>query len=142
VTPYPTPRPDRVHAVLMMLAAAGTVAYWVGYFASGAVRTATDPVYLGFEDAFPLADAYMSAAFVGSAILLLRGRALAVPFGIAAGGAMVFLGCMDVLFNLEHAKYRAMTAEMSIETAINVACFVFGPFTVVRLWRIRGRLAA
>ena len=142
MTSNPAPRRDRVHAILMMLAAAGTVAYWVSYFASGAVRTASDPVYVGFEDAFPLADAYMSAAFVASAILLLRGRALAVPFGIVAGGAMVFLGCMDVLFNLEHAKYRAMTAEMSVEAAINLACFFFGPFTVVRLWRIRGRLAA
>ena len=142
MTPDPTPRADRVHAFLMVLAAAGTGAYWVSYFASGTVRTAGDPVYVGFENAFPLADAYMSAAFVTSAILLLRGRALAVPFGILAGGAMLFLGCMDTLFNLEHAKYSAMTVEMTIETAINVVCFFFGPFTAVRLWRIRSRLVA
>jgi len=49
---------------------------------------------------------------------------------------------MDTLFNLEHAKYRAMTVEMALETAINAVCFFFGPFTIVRLWRIRSRLVA
>ncbi len=74
-------------------------------------------------------------------MLLLRGHALAVPVGIAAGSAMVFLGCMDTLFNLEHAKYADGTPEMAIETAIDVICLTFGPFTMMRLWRIRDRLA-
>ena len=125
----------------MLLAAAGTVAYWLAYFFAHAVQTADDPVYLGFEEAFPLADGYMATAYVVSAIALLRGHVLAVPAGLVAGSAMVFLGCMDTLFNLQHAKYAAMTPEMAIETAINVSCFAIGPFTMARLWRIRGRLA-
>jgi len=125
----------------MLVVAAGTVAYWLAYFAAGVVQTAQDAVYTGFENAFPLADGYMTAAYVAAAILLLRGHVLAVPVGIAAGSAMVFLGAMDTLFNLEHGKYADMTAEMAIETAINVACVTFGPATMVRLWRIRGRLA-
>ena len=125
----------------MLVVAAGTVAYWLAYFAAGVVQTAQDAVYTGFENAFPLADGYMTAAYVAAAVLLLRGHVLAVPVGIAAGSAMVFLGAMDTLFNLEHGKYADMTAEMAIETAINVACVTFGPATMVRLWRIRGRLA-
>jgi hypothetical protein len=140
-TPAATPAADRAHAALMLLAAGGTLAYWLAYFGAGAVQTADDAVYTGFENAFPLADGYMATAYVAAAILLLRGRALAVPVGIAAGSAMVFLGCMDTLFNLEHAKYATMTAEMAVETAINVGCLTIGPFTMVRLWRIRGRLA-
>ena len=125
----------------MLLVAAGTVAYWLAYFFAGAVQTAPDAVYTGFENAFPLADGYMTVAYVAAALLLLRGRVLAVPVGIAAGSAMVFLGGMDTLFNLEHGKYADMTPEMAIEAVINVACFTFGPLTMVRLWRIRGRLA-
>jgi hypothetical protein len=130
-----------VHAALMLVVAAGTLAYWLAYFLAGAVQTADDPVYTSFENAFPLADGYMATAYVVAAQLLLRGRVLAVPVGIAAGSAMVFLGGMDTLFNLEHAKYAAMTPEMAVETVINVTCFVVGPWTMVRLWRIRGRLA-
>ena len=131
---------DRVHAALMLLAALGTVAYWTAWFTTGAVRTADDAAYVAFENAFPLADGYMSACYVVAAVLLLRGRASAVPVGIAAGSAMVFLGLMDTLFNLEHGKYTTMTGEMAVETAINVACLTFGPATIVRLWRARGRL--
>jgi hypothetical protein len=133
-------RGDRVHAALMRVVAVGTIAYWVAYFGFGAVQTGSDPGYVAFENAFPLADAYMAAAFLVAAHLLVRGRAAAVPAGIAAGSAMVFLGLMDTLFNLEHAQYAARTPEMAIETAINVVCLVFGPWTMRRLWRARRRL--
>jgi len=141
VSRQPIPATDRVHAALMLVVAAGTVTYWLAYFFAGVVPAADAAVYTGFENAFPLADGYMTAAYVAAAVLLLRGRALAVPVGIAAGSAMVFLGAMDTLFNLEHGKYADMRPEMAIETAINVVCFAFGPATMVRLWRIRGRLA-
>ena len=123
----------------MVVVACGTIAYWVAYFAAGAVQTASDPVYVGFENAFPAADGYMAACWVVTAVLLLRGRLAAVPFGIAAGSAMVFLGLMDTLFNLEHGKYATMTGEMAVETAINVGCLTFGPVTMIRLWNARER---
>jgi hypothetical protein len=124
----------------MLIAALGTIAYWITYFTAGAVQTAADPVYIGFENAFPLADGYMAACYITAASLLLRGRATAVPVGIAAGSAMVFLGLMDTLFNLEHGKYAEMTAEMAVETVINVVSLTFGPYTMIRLWRARRRL--
>ena len=131
---------DRVHAALMLLAALGTVAYWTAWFTTGTVRTADDAAYVAFENAFPLADGYMTLCYVVAAVHLLRGRASAVPVGIAAGSAMVFLGLMDTLFNLEHGKYADPSAPMAVETAINVVCLAFGPWSMVRLWRARERL--
>ena len=133
------PVSDRVHATAIVVLALGTIAYWAAYFGAG-VQTTSDPVYVGFENAFPAADGYMTACWLAAAALLWRGRASAVAVGIAAGSAMVFLGLMDTLFNLEHGKYATMTPEMAAETVINVACLTFGPFTMIRLWRIRGRL--
>ena len=135
-------RGDRVHAGLMRVAAVGTIAYWVAYFWFGAVQTGDDPGYVAFENAFPLADAYMAVAYLVAAHLLVRGRPAAIPVGIGAGSAMVFLGLMDTLFNLEHGQYAIRTPEMATEIAINVVCLVFGPWTMVRLWRARGRLTA
>ena len=77
-------RGDRVHAALMRVVAVGTIAYWVAYFWFGAVQTGSDPGYVAFENAFPLADAYMAAAYLVAAHLLVRGRPAAVPVGIAA----------------------------------------------------------
>jgi hypothetical protein len=124
----------------MLVAALGTLGYWTAYFAAGAVQTSGDPAYLAFENAFPAADAYMAACYVSAALLLLGRRVTSVPVGIAAGSAMVFLGLMDTLFNLEHGKYAVMTPEMAVETVINLVCLGFGPFTMVRLWRARRRL--
>ena len=135
-------RGDRVHAALMRAVALGTIAYWMAYFWFGAVQTGSDPGYVAFENAFPLADAYMAAGYLVAAHLLVRGRPAAVPVGIAAGSAMVFLGLMDTLFNLEHGQYAIRTPEMATEIAINVVCLVFGPWTMVRLWSARRRLSA
>jgi hypothetical protein len=106
------------------------------------VQTGDDPGYVAFENAFPLADAYMAVAYLVAAHLLVRGRVAAVAVGIAAGSAMVFLGLMDTLFNLEHGQYAIRTPEMATELAINVVCLVFGPWTMVRLWSARRRLAS
>ncbi len=132
---------DRAHALAMLVAAAGTAAYWLSYFSGGAVHTDVSQAYLEFENAFPLADAYMAACYLVAGHFLWRSREAAVFWGIAAGSAMLFLGCMDVLYNLEHAKYAAMTPEMAAETAINAVCLTFGPWTMWRLWRERARLA-
>ena len=89
---------------------------------------------------FPVADGDVAGCLAASAVLLRRGHVAAVLSGLAAGSAMVFLGVMDVLFNLEHGGYRQRTSQMAVESLVNAACLSFGPYTMVRLWRARGRL--
>ncbi|MGE5210666.1 MAG: hypothetical protein ACM3MM_05345 [Acidobacteriota bacterium] len=125
----------------MAFCAAAIVAYWVEYFSTGRVRTSDDPSYVDFENAFPLADVYMAACLAAGSWHLWRGNVRAVPIGIAAGSALVFVGAMDTLWNLQHRAYRQRSTEMAIETAINVASLTFGPITMVRLWRRRHALA-
>lgn len=126
---------DRAHAALMLLAALGTAVYWLVYFTSGDTQVRTDEVYLAFENAFPLADAYMAGALALGALFLWRGDARGVLWGMIGGAAMIFLGCMDLLFNIQQNHFAHMSAEMWAETAIVVFCLAFGPFTVWRLWR-------
>lgn len=119
----------------MVIAALGTVAYWVTYFTSGATHVRSDEIYLAFENAFPLADGWMTVCYLLAAYFLWRNDRRAVLWGIAAGSAMIFLGCMDLLFNLEQAHFRApISAEMWAEIVIVVFCLAFGPFTIWRLW--------
>src|SRR5712692_5737513 len=101
--------------------------YWILFFMTGQVQASADPVYLGFERAFPAADAWLGAAAVACAEGLRRRRAWAVLYGIAAGSAFLYLGLMDTLYNLEHHMYRQLSGEMVTEIVINVSCFTFGP---------------
>ncbi len=135
-----SPPAARAVVALLLLTAAGTVAYWIGFFTAGdALHSADTDVYLAFEAAFPAADAWMASAALAAAIGLARRRPWAVPAGIAAGSALVFLGLMDVLFNLEHGLYARPSGAMAVETVINVFCVVVGPFLLVYFWRQRQR---
>jgi len=131
------PRSAGTLAVLLLIAGAGTFAYWITFFSSDLVQATAEPCYLVFERAFPMADAWAAIASILAALGLLRRRPEAVLFGIAAGSALVFLGLMDVLYNLEHGMYALHTAEMAYETLINVVCLTLGPATMAYVWRRR-----
>jgi hypothetical protein len=47
---------------------------------------------------------------------------------------------MDLLYNIQHHKFADRTPEMAVETAIVATSMVFGPFTMIRMWRARHRL--
>lgn len=134
------PTGDRVHAGVMDGVALATIGYWIDYFTRGDVRSGEDPVYIAFENAFPLADGYMAACYLLAARRLRKQKPEAVAWGIAAGSAMVFLAAMDTLYNIQHGKYRERTPEMAVEAVINLVSWVFGPVTMWRLWRNRSRL--
>jgi len=127
-------------AVVLFVAGVGTILYWVAFFSSGAVQASSDPCYLVFERAFPAADGWTALCALVAAHALWRRRAHAVLFGIAAGSGFVFLGLMDVLYNLEHGMYALHSAEMAAEIVINVTCLTIGPAAIAYAWRARHAL--
>jgi len=126
---------------LLWLSAVATVAYWVAFFTSGEVQSTREECYLVFERAFPAADGWMAGLCVGAAEGLRRRKPWAVLCGIGAGSAIVYLGLMDVLYNLENGMYARLNAPMVGEVAINVWCLVLGPFLLRYSWRLRPILA-
>ena len=131
------PRGSRILAVMLLVAGVGTFAYWLAFFSSGIVQATSEPCYLVFERAFPAADAWTAVAAILAGVALLRRRPPAVLFGIAAGSGSIFLGLMDVLYNLEHGMYALRSAEMAYEALINVLCLTLGPATMLYVWRWR-----
>ena len=135
----PSDPPGGLKALTLALwvAAALDCLYWVLFFTTGAVQSSQDPVYLAFERAFPAADAWLAVAALLCAHGLQRRRPRAVLYGIAAGSAFIYLGLMDVLYDLEHGVYSEFSGEVMIEIAIVAACFLFGPFLMHYVWRHR-----
>lgn len=133
---------DRFHAVVMLAGAGAIVAYWADWFTKGRVKVADDPEYISFEESFPLADSYLAACLLLSGHALWRGKPSAVPLGIAGGSAAVFLGLMDLLFDINRGSLSENTVEMQMEKAIIAAFLTLGPWTMVRLWRRRHAFAS
>jgi len=133
-------RGDRVHSWVLQAGAGAIVAYWVEFYTSGRVRTSEDGDYVAFERAFLLADGYLAVSALLAARLLSRGRAEAVGAGIAAGSGAVFLGLMDLKYNVQQGNFALRTPAVRLEKAIVVATLGLGTFTMLRLWSIRHRL--
>ncbi len=135
-------RPTGLGAVVWVLtiAGVGTSAYWIVFFVSGAVQVRADPVYIAFERAFPLADEWMAACALLGAIGLWRGRDWGVLYGLLAGASMIFLGLLDVLFNVNEGNYALVTPELWGEVMINVFTLVGGPLVIAYLWTNRAAL--
>ena len=138
-----SPRGAPAVTALLVLTAVGTATYWVGFFFGGdTLHAGEDAVYLGFEHAFPAADAWMAGAAAATAVGLVRRRPWALAAGIAAGSALVFLGLIDVLFDLEHGMYARGSTAVAAELVINVYCLTVGPFLMVWFWRRREHFVA
>lgn len=129
-------RSDRILGSLLLLGAAVTIAYWVNYFVAGDVRVVPDLWYSAFEEAFPVADAWMSLCLIGAGIGFWRGKRSAPLFGLMAGSALLYLAALDITFNIERGLYGLLPASraMVTEAVINVASLALGITTVALCW--------
>jgi hypothetical protein len=126
---------DIALAVLLLVTAVVTVAYWVDFFWHGSVNVVEKDWYIRFERAFPVADGFMSVCAAVAGIGLLLGEEWGVALGLVAAGALLFLGLMDVTFNVDNGLYRSLPDSwpMRIELFINVWILGLGAFVAVIL---------
>jgi hypothetical protein len=116
--------------------------YWILWFSSrSTVASDTRAAYVEFENAFPLADAWLAFGCVAALIALRRRSPLALLWLVAAGGGGLYLFGMDVLYDLEHGIY-AKGAGGIIEAAINLITLTFSLVAMRWAWSNRTELLA
>ena len=125
---------------ILLFTALATVAFWTVFFTSGDVQVRQDEVYLAFERAFPLADAWMAACALLGAIGLWRRRNWGFLFGLLAASSAIFLGLLDLLFALNEGTLTAGGFEAVMEIAIILFTLIVGPVVIVYLWKNRSAL--
>ena len=138
------PRGGRFIIGVLLFGVITTTAYWVVWFGidRDILASAHTGAYYAFENAFPLADAWMVAAGIAGILALLRRRASALLWTSAAGAISIYLGLLDVLFDLENGIYRAPESSgVIIEIAINVLTLTMGLVVLVWAWRKRRELS-
>jgi hypothetical protein len=85
----------------------------------------------------PLADGWLALAALLGVIGLWHIRDWGFLFMLLAGGAAIFLGCMDLIYDLEHSMFVPLTPEAGTELAIVIAELALGPLVIVLAWRHR-----
>jgi hypothetical protein len=136
------PKPKGLSWIIALLCFAfvATLAYWIVFFTSGDVQARNDAVYIAFEKSFPPADAWMALCALLGAIGLWRRRAWGFLFALLTASSAIFLGLMDVTFNLNEGIYAIGGSDTLIEIIINLATLLLGLVVILYVWKNRQKL--
>jgi hypothetical protein len=116
------------------------VVFWTLWFTDRSLLASESTrAYYEFENAFPLADAWLGVACLLAWISLTRRRPSALFWLICAGSAGLYLFGMDFLYDVENGIY-ATGAGGVIEACINAVTLVFSVTILAWTWRHRGEL--
>ncbi len=121
-------------------------AYWYCWFLAPDVvraRVPTDAdytVYMGYEQAFPLPDAFVTIAAVVGVFGLRKMRDWGFFSMLLSAGGAFFLGLEDLLYDLQHNMFVPFNGAAAIELAIVLVIMSLGPIMAVLLWRQRREL--
>jgi hypothetical protein len=126
---------------LLAFTALGTALFWILYFSGKmeATETEQDEAY---EKAFPVADSWMIACCLTAARNLLKMNRKGFFAGAAAGSALVFLGCLDILYSLENKKYWPLNSDRTQMLVVHLWAVGIGLITLALLWKNRDAFGA
>jgi uncharacterized membrane protein (DUF2068 family) len=117
--------------------------YWITWFAAPQLIQSRTPeaadyqVYVNFEQAFPLADGFIAIASLIGVIGLWRMKSWGFLSMMLGAGGAIFLGLMDLLYDIEHSMFVPLNAETAIELIIVIITLSLGPIMTTLLWRRR-----
>ena len=122
----------RTIAILEIVTAVGLIAYWLLFFTVGLAPENAPPGYFVFQHSFTGPDVILSLCFIMAATMLLgpdavrrkTGRALS----LVCAGSLLFLGLLDISFNLLNGIYGVVSLDMLTEVGVNLWCMGFGGF--------------
>jgi hypothetical protein len=118
------------------------VAYWAAWYgARSSVASNTRSAYYEFENAFPLADAWIVVCLLGAAWALTRRSELALAWLLLGAGAGVYLFGMDVLYDLEQGIWWKSGGGV-LEAAINLITLAYSVGLARWAWSRRRELVA
>ncbi|HEX4725482.1 MAG TPA: hypothetical protein VH333_23415 [Pseudonocardiaceae bacterium] len=137
----PRPRSWRAMRVLLLAASVLTASYWIAWYADRSlVASNATHGYYDFENAFPLADAWLAFCLVAAAVQLTRTRPSSLLWLLLSAGAGGYLFGMDVLYDIEHGIWTS-GAGGAFEALLNVLTLVISVIVVSWAWRNRHLLS-
>jgi hypothetical protein len=132
----------RTVEVMLVGALVLDVAYWSIWFTSrDTLASEHRAAYYDFENAFPLADAWLGLACLLALVALLRRRPSAHFWLVCSGAAGLYLFAMDLLYDVEHGIFTSGGGGV-VEACIVAVTLVFS-LTLLRFaWTRRDALLA
>jgi len=120
-------------ALLQVATGIGILLFWAAFFTIGLAPQNPPECYFAYEHAFPLPDSVLAVGLVVAGYLLLAGKSAGRALSLVCAGGLIFLGLLDVSFNLQNGIYAASPVELFTNGLINAWCIGFGGFITLSL---------
>jgi tryptophan-rich sensory protein len=115
-------------------------AYWLAWSTDRSIVASDHTAqYVAFEQAFPLADAWLFACVLMAAAQIWRRRPSAFLWLEVVGGVGLYLCALDVLYDIQHGIYANGTGG-SFELGINLITAILSIGVMRFGWRFRNEL--
>jgi hypothetical protein len=125
---------------MLVVALVIDVAYWSIWFTRRDwLASEHTQAYYDFENAFPLADLWLGIAILMALLALRAQRPSALFWLICSGAAGLYLGSLDLLYDLEHGIFEMGTGG-AIEATIVVLTWIFSITLLRWSWTHRDEL--
>ena len=125
---------DMIIAIFQILIALGIIGFWINFYFSEYKNRKMSEVEFKHEISFPLPDlCWVTPTLIIAAIFLLLEQKFGFLFSVIAGSGMIFLGLIDLAFDLQNKKFYAkeygFDAYMSV--VIVGLMLIFGPIFII-----------
>lgn len=124
--------------LLMIVTGLGIALYWLMFYTVGMAPATPPPGYFAFEHAFWPADLLLALGLIFAGARQLTGKSGGRPLALVCAGALMFLGVLDISFNLQNGVYGIGPAELLGNAFINLWCVGFGGVLAFRFARDTG----
>ncbi|HEY94417.1 MAG TPA: hypothetical protein G4O15_05715 [Dehalococcoidia bacterium] len=123
-------------SVLLLGTAVGLIYYWYDFFTKGSVPVIDEDWYIKFEKTFPVADIWTAVCAIIGAVGLLTDNNFGPFFTLLTGSSLLFLGLMDVTFNVQNKLYQYIkkSGQMKFVVFINIWTIGFGISCILLMW--------
>jgi cbb3-type cytochrome oxidase subunit 3 len=119
-------------AIFQILIAIGFIGFWIYFFAVENKNPENSETYLAFERAFPVPDlGFVTPSLFVSAVGLFLNEPYGIFFTIVSGSALLFLGLLDISFNIQNGGYTKDISDTIMNLFINLVCVIFGPIFLI-----------
>ena len=119
-------------AILQIILAVGIVGFWIFFFKVENKDPEKEEWYLRHERSFPLPDlGLITVCLLVAAVGLLIGQRFGIFFTTVAGGGLLFLGLIDLAFNLQNGLFKTKNMDAYMSISIVSIVLVMGILSLI-----------